>query len=81
VGDRLLVGGTRGDGVSRGANETGVSRGAALLEVTMIGKECKTPCRIYYQVGACIMPQEGVFCRVLEPGRVRTGDTVRIERV
>jgi MOSC domain-containing protein YiiM len=52
----------------------------ALLEVTMIGKECKEPCRIYYQVGFCIMPREGVFCAVVRPGPVRTGDRVRVMR-
>jgi len=49
----------------------------SLLEVTMIGKECHTPCAIYYQVGYCIMPEEGVFCRVLEPGTIRVGDSVQ----
>ena len=51
-----------------------------LLQVTMIGKECLTPCRIYFEVGHCIMPEEGVFCRVLEPGRIRVGDAVAVER-
>lgn len=50
------------------------------LQVTMIGKECRTPCRIYYQVGYCIMPEEGIFCRVLHSGRIRVGDSVRIEK-
>ncbi len=50
------------------------------LQVTMIGKECHTPCRIYYQVGHCIMPEEGIFCRVLHSGRIRVGDSVRIEK-
>ena len=51
-----------------------------LLQVTMIGKECLTPCRIYYEVGYCIMPEEGIFCRVLEPGRIHVGDAVAVER-
>jgi MOSC domain-containing protein YiiM len=50
------------------------------LQVTMIGKECHAPCNIYYQVGHCIMPEEGVFCRVLHSGRIRVGDSVRIEK-
>lgn len=49
------------------------------LEVTMIGKECHSPCNIYYQVGYCIMPDEGVFCKVVEPGRIRVGDRVFLE--
>jgi MOSC domain-containing protein YiiM len=50
------------------------------LQVTMIGKECHAPCSIYYQVGYCIMPEEGIFCRVLNSGRIRVGDSVKIER-
>jgi len=50
------------------------------LQVTMIGKECHTPCKIYYQVGHCIMPEEGIFCRVLHSGRIHVGDAVRVEK-
>jgi MOSC domain-containing protein YiiM len=50
------------------------------LEVTMIGKTCHAPCSIYHQVGYCIMPEEGVFCKVLEPGRIRIGDEVLLEK-
>jgi len=46
------------------------------LEVTQIGKECPKPCRIYYLMGSCIMPQEGVFCRVLQPGRIKVGSKI-----
>ncbi len=52
-----------------------------VLEVTLIGKECHKPCRIYYEVGYCIMPIEGVFCRVLEPGRIAVGDSIYLTRV
>ena len=37
-----------------------------LLEVTQIGKECHDKCAIYYQVGECIMPKNGIFTRVLK---------------
>jgi len=47
----------------------------AELRVTKIGKECLSPCRIYYAVGYCIMPLEGIFCRVEKTGTIRTGDT------
>lgn len=50
-----------------------------LLEITQIGKECHTGCAIFQQVGKCIMPEEGVFARVLRGGTVRTGDEIRIE--
>jgi MOSC domain-containing protein YiiM len=49
------------------------------MKVTMIGKECITPCRIYYQVGYCIMPKEGVFCIVLEADRIKVGDPISME--
>lgn len=48
------------------------------LRVTTIGKECRTPCSIYYQVGYCIMPDEGVFCTVEQSGSVRVGDPVAV---
>ena len=53
-----------------------VSVGEALLEITQLGKECKKPCEIYYQVGDCVMPKEGIFGKVLRGGSVRNGDPV-----
>ena len=50
--------------------------GEILLEVTQIGKECHTKCAIYKAAGDCIMPKKGIFCRVLEGGRVSVGDKV-----
>ncbi len=51
--------------------------GAAELEVTQIGKECHgDACVIYRELGQCIMPTEGLFCRVLHGGTVKPGDTV-----
>ena len=38
--------------------------GSVLLEVTQIGKECHSHCTIYYQMGKCIMPSNGIFARV-----------------
>ena len=48
--------------------------GEVLLEVTQIGKECHDKCAIYYQVGVCIMPKNGIFTRVLKGGKVKVGD-------
>ena len=45
----------------------------ALLEVTQIGKECHNGCAIKKITGDCIMPREGIFCRVLEGGHIRPG--------
>lgn len=47
-----------------------------LLEVTQIGKVCHTPCAIYYQVGDCIMPKEGIFAKAIEGGVLRVGDDI-----
>jgi len=46
------------------------------LMVTQIGKECHNPCNIFHQVGYCIMPEEGIFCKVITTGRIKTGDNV-----
>ena len=51
--------------------------GEALLEMSQIGKECHSHCAIYQTMGDCIMPKEGVFAVVKEPGVIRVGDTVK----
>ncbi len=48
------------------------------LVLTQIGKECHMGCAIRQQVGDCIMPRRGVFCRILHGGVVRPGDEFRI---
>ena len=51
--------------------------GEAELEVTQIGKACHgAECAIFREVGECLMPKEGLFCRVLAGGTVRPGDTI-----
>lgn len=52
--------------------------GDAVLELTQVGKQCHKHCAIYHKMGDCIMPREGVFCRVIEGGRVRAGDAFDI---
>ena len=51
-----------------------VEIGAARLEITQIGKECHTPCAIYRAAGRCIMPDLGIFAKVLKEGVVHAGD-------
>ncbi|WP_035257128.1 MOSC domain-containing protein [Desulfatirhabdium butyrativorans] len=51
---------------------------AALVEVTQIGKTCHRHCAIFHEVGDCVMPREGIFVHVLEPGIVRPGDTIEV---
>lgn len=43
------------------------------LEVTQIGKQCHMGCEILKEAGACIMPKEGIFCRVLKGGLLKPG--------
>jgi MOSC domain-containing protein YiiM len=49
---------------------TRLSIGAALLEITQIGKECHHGCAISRTVGDCVMPRRGVFARVLQGGEI-----------
>lgn len=50
----------------------------AVIRITQIGKECHTRCNIFYQVGDCVMPREGVFAEVLDAGEVKTGDAIKV---
>lgn len=54
---------------------------ALVLQLTQHGKECHSRCAIYYQAGDCVMPREGVFAEVVEPGEVRVGDEIQVEAV
>ncbi len=49
-----------------------------VLEVTQIGKVCHDRCAIYEQAGDCVMPREGIFTKVLQGGRVKTGDSITV---
>lgn len=53
--------------------------GPVLLEITQIGKECHSHCEIFKKMGDCIMPREGVFARVLEPGIICVGDEMTLQ--
>jgi molybdopterin adenylyltransferase len=47
------------------------------MELTQIGKACHgSDCAVFQEVGACVMPKEGVFCRVIRGGVVKPGDTI-----
>ena len=53
--------------------------GDVVLEVTQIGKECHHGCRIFQEMGECIMPREGVFAKVISGGLIRAGDQMQVE--
>ena len=54
--------------------------GKVLLEVTQIGKVCHDRCNIFYTVGDCVMPREGIFAKVLVGGEVRVGDQIEFAK-
>lgn len=45
------------------------------LEVTQIGKKCHSTCEIGKAIGNCIMPLEGIFCKVIKGGKIEPGST------
>ena len=49
-----------------------------ILEITQIGKECHDGCAIRQLVGQCIMPREGIFCRVIKGGKIYKNDEIEI---
>ena len=49
--------------------------GEVVLELTQVGKKCHGKgCAIYKESGECIMPDEGIFCRVIHGGKLKAGD-------
>lgn len=52
--------------------------GETVQEVTQIGKKCHDKCAIFYTVGECVMPKEGIFTKIIKGGRVRPGDDIQI---
>jgi molybdopterin adenylyltransferase len=51
--------------------------GETEMEITQIGKKCHgTGCQIFEQVGKCVMPKEGIFCKVIKFGSIKSGDSV-----
>ena len=52
--------------------------GDVVLEVTQIGKKCHgSNCAIFKEVGNCVMPKEGIFCKVVSPGKLQAGATIQ----
>jgi len=50
----------------------------AEVEITQFGKECHSGCAIFQQIGDCVMPREGVFAKVIKPGRIKPGDIIEV---
>lgn len=51
---------------------------SVVIEISKIGKECHKHCAIYYNLGDCIMPREGVFAKVVNGGEISVGDAVEV---
>lgn len=49
-----------------------------LIEVTQIGKECHDKCAIFFKIGDCVMPREGIFAKVIIGGEIFVGDEVEV---
>ncbi len=52
--------------------------GETEIEVTQIGKECHQGCAIRRLTGDCVMPREGIFCKVIVEGEIKPGDTIEV---
>ena len=70
---------------TEGINLTGLQIGTTLkigkdvlLEISQIGKECHSPCMIYREIGACVMPKEGIFARVIKGGVITEDDKISV---
>ncbi|MDP2904848.1 MAG: MOSC domain-containing protein [Candidatus Omnitrophota bacterium] len=51
---------------------------SAVIEISKIGKDCHKYCAIYYKIGDCIMPREGIFAKVLIGAQVAIGDNIEV---
>jgi molybdenum cofactor synthesis domain-containing protein len=52
--------------------------GPVELEVTQLGKKCHgDTCAIFKETGKCVMPQKGIFCRVIHGGTIKPGDSIK----
>jgi len=51
---------------------------SAIIEISKIGKDCHKYCAIYYKIGNCIMPREGIFAMVLKGAEIAIGDDIEV---
>ncbi|RVU54127.1 MOSC domain-containing protein [Anaerosphaera multitolerans] len=77
-GENLLVKGLNLKEVKVGDK---IQIGEGLLEVTQIGKLCHKGCEIREIVGRCIMPDEGIFAKVLKGTEIKSGDEICLEHM
>ncbi|MEQ8155542.1 MAG: hypothetical protein ABRQ25_11765 [Clostridiaceae bacterium] len=56
-----------------------INIGEAIIEITQLGKQCRSRCKIFYSVGECIMPTKGIFGKVIKGGLVLVGEKAEME--
>lgn len=74
-GENLVVSGFEFDKIKVGAKLVGDN---FEMEITQIGKECHNRCHIFYAMGDCIMPRQGVFAVVKKGGNIKKGDKIEL---
>ncbi len=48
-----------------------------VMQVTQIGKKCHGDgCAIFTAAGRCVMPKEGIFCKVITNGNITADDEI-----
>ena len=48
-----------------------------VMQVTQIGKKCHGDgCAIFTAAGRCVMPKEGIFCKVITNGNIKADDDI-----
>ncbi len=85
-GRRLAPGASAENMVIDGINEEDLALfdllefDSAVLEITRFGKQDKDTARVERLGIVPLLPENGIFCRVLKPGRIKKGDTGAISR-
>ena len=49
-----------------------------ISKISKIGKDCHRYCAIYYKIGDCIMPREGIFAKVIKGAEIAIGDNIEV---
>ena len=50
----------------------------AEVEITQFGKECHSRCKIFEQVGDCVLPREGIFAKVTKAGSINVAEIIEV---
>jgi MOSC domain-containing protein YiiM len=61
----------------KGTKKKDVKEGVLKDDFGLVG-DAHADCCTHRQVGKCIMPEEGVFARVIRGGPVRAGDRIEV---